>query len=223
MFKKILVVEDIDTINLGIKTVLESTLDAPDVRVTKYCDEAILKVKKAQLDNAPFELIITDLSFKEDHRTAQLRSGEDLICAIRKEQPDVPIIIYSIENRPYRIKSLFENFSICAYVEKSRESCTELMDAINICSIDANTYISPQLAHILKEPVLFEIDDHDVELMRYLAEGYTQNEISEMFKAGGKVSSSMSSIEKRINKLKIYFQANNTIHLISVAKDFGII
>ncbi|RZJ64471.1 MAG: response regulator transcription factor [Flavobacterium sp.] len=223
MFKKILVVEDIDTINLGLKTSLESHLDSADVRTTKYCDEALLKVKRAKMEHAPFNLIITDLSFKEDHRAAQLLSGEDLISAIRKEEPDVHIIVYSIENRPYRIKSLFDNFNICGYVEKSRESSSELIEAITICSVDSNTYISPQLAHILKEPVLLEIDDHDIELMRYLAEGYTQNEISEIFKAGGKVSSSMSSIEKRINKLKIYFQANNTIHLISVAKDFGII
>ena len=31
-----------------------------------------------------------------------------------------------------------------------------------------------------------------------------------------------STIEKRIGKLKDYFKANNTVHLISIAKDLGI-
>jgi hypothetical protein len=32
-----------------------------------------------------------------------------------------------------------------------------------------------------------------------------------------------SSIEKRINKLKIYFKANNNVHLIAIAKDLGLV
>ena len=35
--------------------------------------------------------------------------------------------------------------------------------------------------------------------------------------------SSLSSIEKRLNKLRIDFKANNAIHLVSTAKDLGLI
>lgn len=222
MFKKILIVEDVDSINIGLKTILENNMVA-DIRSTKYCDEAFLKVRKALYEEAPFELIITDLSFKIDHREAKLTSGEELIEAIRGEQPYVPIIVYSIEDRAYRIKSLFDKHAINAYVGKSRESGAELLDAIALCYKGEGFFISPHLSYILKDCSLLEIDDHDIELLKHLAEGYTQPEISDIFKIKGFASSSTSSIEKRINKLKIYFKAHNAIHLISIAKDLGVI
>lgn len=222
MFKKILIVEDVDSINIGLKTILENNM-AADIRSTKYCDEAFLKVRKALYEAAPFELIITDLSFKIDHRDAKLTSGEELIEAIRREQPSVPIIVYSIEDRAYRIKSLFDKHVINAYVGKSRESGAELLDAVAQCQKGDGFYISPHLAYVLKDCSLIEIDNHDIELLKFLASGYTQPEISEIFKTKGYAWSSTSSIEKRINKLKIYFRAHNAIHLISITKDLGVI
>jgi hypothetical protein len=48
----------------------------------KYCDEALLKIKKV-LNDQPYELLISDLSFKADHNKNQLNSGEELIQAVR--------------------------------------------------------------------------------------------------------------------------------------------
>lgn len=224
MYKKILIVEDVDSINIGLKTILENSMGTDaDIRSTKYCDEALLKVRRAIFENAPFDLIISDLSFKADHREAKITNGEDLIEAINREQPTVAIIIYSIEDRTFRIKSLFEKYKINAYVGKSRESGTELLEAIQHCKTKNSIYVSPHLAYVLKDPSLLEIDDHDIELLKYLSDGHTQTEISDILRKKGIASSSTSSIEKRINKLKIFFKANNTIHLISIAKDLGII
>jgi alpha-tubulin suppressor-like RCC1 family protein len=47
-------------------------------------DEALLKVKKANLDGTPFQLLISDLSFKEDHQLNKLNSGEELIAAVKR-------------------------------------------------------------------------------------------------------------------------------------------
>ncbi len=224
MYKKILLVEDVDSVNIGLKSILETNMcTGTDIRSTKYCDEAYLKVKKALFEQAPFELIITDLSFRNDYRETKIQSGEELIEAIRKEQPDVPIIVYSIEDRAFSIKSLFDKHKINAYVGKSRESGIELIDAIKNFINAGKTYVSPHLAYILKDPTLLEIDDYDVLLLKHLSNGYTQPEISDMFRNMGMASSSTSSIEKRINKLKIFFKANNAIHLISITKDLGII
>ena len=46
MFKKVLIAEDIDSINYGIEKVLEVI---PGVQTThaKYCDEALLKIKNS--------------------------------------------------------------------------------------------------------------------------------------------------------------------------------
>ncbi|MGC1633782.1 MAG: response regulator, partial [Gelidibacter sp.] len=34
---------------------------------------------------------------------------------------------------------------------------------------------------------------------------------------------SLSSIEKKLNKLRIQFKANNAIHLVAIVKDLGLI
>lgn len=221
MYKKILIVEDIDSISLGVKSVIEKHVNA-DIRYTKYCDEACLKIHKAILEGEPFDLLITDLSFKEDHREARLKSGEELIAAVRDIDTDIPILVYSIEERPYKIKMLFETWYINAFVNKGRDSAHDIVEALNSLYVGAK-YVSPHLAYIFKKNAFIEIEENDVLLLKYLSEGLTQSEISEVLKKKGLSSSSTSSIEKRLNKLKIYFKAHNTIHLIATVKDIGII
>jgi DNA-binding NarL/FixJ family response regulator len=222
MFTKILVSEDIDSISLGVVTLLQKNFPA-DIRSAKYCDDALLKIKRAIYENEPYDLLITDLSFKADYRDEKIASGEELIKAVKKEQPDLKIVVYSIDDKPYKIKSLFDEHSIQAFVAKGRESATELIEAIETISTGNDIYISPQLSHIARDMAVLEIDEHDILLLEYLSKGLTQPEISGLLKTAGKTSASTSSIEKRINKLKIYFKAHNTIHLIAIVKDMGLI
>jgi len=221
MFKKILIVEDIDSISIGVTTLLESNFDA-DIRSTKYCDEALLKLKKAYNENDPFDLVITDLSFQDSQRETKISTGEDLIYQIKREQPFIRIIAYSVDDKPFRIKSLFDSYRIDGFVAKGRESVTELIDAVTLIYNTGEKYISPQLAYILKD-FSHHIDEDDIELLICLSNGMTQSEISDTFRNQLKKTSSTSSIEKRLNRLKLNFKANNTIHLISIAKDIGLI
>ncbi|MES2486267.1 MAG: response regulator, partial [Bacteroidota bacterium] len=115
MFKKILVAEDIDSIGMGLKILLES-MNVQTINYAKYCDEAFLKLKKAYLDNDPFELIITDLSFSSGNRDNILASGGDLINAIKEQNWPVKIIAYSIEERGYKIRHLLNECNIDGYV-----------------------------------------------------------------------------------------------------------
>lgn len=219
MFKKILFAEDIDMINIAICQVLEQ-LDA-EIQHTKYCDDALLKLRKANLDKVPFDLVVTDLSFEDDHREVILKSGEDLIKNIRLLQPDVPILVCSVEDKNYRIKSLFEHYKINAFVHKSRKTVTELKTAIEKLS-KGESYISPDMQHVLRDKSINEIDDYDIQLIRQLAFGIPQEKMDTKFKELGIFPNSKSTIEKRISKLKDYFKANNTIHLVAIAKDLGI-
>lgn len=221
MFKKILIIEDIDSINFGITAVLEKNFPV-EVHCSKYCDDGLLKVKKANQDNASFDLIITDLSFKEDYREAKITTGEELINAINHEQPDIKIIVYSVEDKLFLIKSLFESKKIKAFVAKGRESSSELLDAI-AALYNGDTYISPQFSNVFKEQLFLELDKYDVEVLRMLSEGFTQEDISKIFKQKAFPSASTSSIEKRINKLKFFFKAHNSIHLVAITKDLRLI
>ena len=68
-----------------------------------------------------------------------------------------------------------------------------------------------------------EIDDFDIQLLKQLANGHSQEEISTHFKNNKISPSSLSSLEKRLNKLRIEFKANNAIHLVAIVKDLGLI
>lgn len=88
MFKKVLVAEDLDSISITIVQVLED-LKIPCIDHVKYCDDALIKIRKAIIDNDPYDLLISDLSFKSDHRKVNISSGEKLIEAINEFQPSI--------------------------------------------------------------------------------------------------------------------------------------
>ena len=222
MFTKVLIAEDLDTISIAIVQALEK-LNITEIHHSKYCDEAYLKIKKALHDNVPYDLVISDLSFKIDHREEKLSSGEELIEAIKKVQPDIKTIIFSIEDKSFRIKSLFNNLGINAYVCKGRDSIQELQAAILRIYNNQDTKVSNEVALALRDKTLFEIESYDITLLKSLAKGQTLDEISSEFKDSGIQPSGTSSLEKRINRLKIYFKANNNVHLIAISKDLGLV
>ncbi|WP_191861057.1 response regulator transcription factor [Hanstruepera ponticola] len=221
MFKKVIVSDDLVSMNLGMLTALE-TLKVKEVTPVQYCDDAYLKIKKAVLDNAPYELLITDLSFKKDHRDQKFESGEDLIKALHEEFPELKIIVYSIEDRIQKVRRLVKKFHAKAYVCKGRRGLIELSEAVK--SVYKNElYLSDQVSQALNKKSNLEIDDYDILLVKKLANGLSQDQISQLFKENDISPSSLSSIEKRLNKLRIQFKANNAIHLVAIVKDLGLI
>lgn len=220
MFKRILVAEDSDGFNIAVQDALgQLSLSATHSR---YCDDALLKAKKAIQDGTPYDLLITDLSFMPDHRETRLSSGEDLIEAVRKLQPKLQVIVFSIEDRSLRIQSLFKKQDIAAYVFKGRQSIPQLVHAIKEVS-GGKSYISPEVSAKLHDKSLDEIDDYDVMLLRQLATGNKTIDIATYFKTINLEPYSVSAIEKRINKLKVSFGAQNGVHLVSLAKDLKVI
>jgi DNA-binding NarL/FixJ family response regulator len=222
MFTKVLIADDIDFNDLGAAQILNE-LDVEEVQYAKYCDEALLKIKKAALDNQPYQLLISDLSFKADHNKNQLNSGEELIQAVRAIYPDIKIIVFSIEDRFHRIKLLFEDLQVNGYVLKGRNTMYDLKIAIQKAFNNQSENISAELQHLFQDKTTSEINDYDVLLIKNLSIGISQESMETVFKEAGITPNSKSSIEKHINKLKIYFKANNTVHLVSIAKDLGII
>ncbi len=222
MFQKVITVDDLDTINIAVVQALEE-LSISEIQHAKYCDEALLKIKRGLIENLPYDLLITDLSFKLDHRDEKLQSGEDLIKAVKKIQPTIKILVFSIEDKVHCIKNLIEKEGINGYILKGRNSIPELKKGIqNIFSND-KVFLSPELNNALLDKSLIEIEPYDIELLRLLAKGLTQEEVSAQFKEVGIMPHGTSSIEKRINKLKIFFKANNNVHLIAIAKDLGLV
>lgn len=221
MFKKVLISDDLGSVNKGVLTVINS-LNIKDVDQAQYCDDAYLKIKKSYLENAPFDLLITDLSFIKDHREQKYPSGEALVIALKKEYPTLKIIVYTVEDRLQKVRLLINKHHTNGYVCKGRHGLLELAKAIHAV-YDNNIYLSPNVLQALNSKTNLEINDYDIELVRLLSNGLSQDEISLHLKESNISPSSLSSIEKRLNKLRIQFKANNAIHLVAIVKDLGLI
>ncbi|SHI73033.1 DNA-binding response regulator, NarL/FixJ family, contains REC and HTH domains [Mesonia phycicola] len=218
---KVIIAEDIKSIHLGLSSILEKFhIEKRDF--VQYCDDAYIMIKKAVKDNSPYDLLITDLSFAKDHREVNFLNGEDLIKAVKNENKNIKILVFSIEDRLHKIEYFFNHLEIDAYVCKGRNDQKDLEKAIKAIN-QGNKYFSKSLSNLYTNKCHQEIDNYDIELLRMLEQGYNQSEISKIFKRKKVSPSSTSTIEKRINNLKNYFKAKNTINLIAKSKDLGII
>jgi DNA-binding NarL/FixJ family response regulator len=221
MYSKVLIVDDHDAISKSVQQVL-TACHVETIEITQYCDDAFLKVKRAALDGANYDLVITDLSFKKDHRSTDLESGEDLIAALRQEFPQLPIIVYSMKDQLQKVRLLINQYGINAYVCKDRKGARELLEALKAVS-QHKRFLSPQVRPALSPKNDLEIYDYDIQLLTLLSKGLSQDEIRHNFQANNITPNSLSTIEKRLNKLRVQFKANNAIHLVATAKDLGLI
>ncbi|HEA30559.1 MAG TPA: response regulator transcription factor [Leeuwenhoekiella sp.] len=221
MFKKAIIAEDLGWNTKRIEQQLVN-MGVEEIVITEYCDDAHLKFLKALKEDKPFDLLIADLSFKQDHREQKLKSGDELIATLRQYPCTIKIIVFSMEERLQRIRTLFEEQHIDAYVFKSRRSLEDLEKALHAIEREER-YISPQVAAALDKQQSLDIEDYDILLLKKLAEGYSNKEISDLFKKKALSPSGVSSIEKRLNRLRLQFKATNAVHLVAVVKDLGLI
>ena len=57
MFRKVLIAEDIDSINIAVIQAMKD-LRITQIEHAKYCDDALLKIKKALLDKRTLKNIV---------------------------------------------------------------------------------------------------------------------------------------------------------------------
>lgn len=221
MFNKVLVAEDMDSVNHAVSVVLQK-IGITDIVHAQYCDEAYLKAKKAFLNEVPFELLICDLSFKSDHREEKIKSGRDLVALLKQEQPELKVIINSVEDNPQMVKALWESGYIEGYVCKDRHGMQELEKAVRQLTL-GKTYMCAKIEKALKNNHLYLLSNYEISLLNHLANGLTQEEIQQKFREENIKATSKSSIEKRLKELRENFKANTTPHLISIVKDLRII
>lgn len=217
MFKKVLIAEDQDTTHRGVESILKEIVAT--VQKTKYCDDALIKIKASVQENDPFELLITDLQFDEDHRDRDITIGEDLIVQAKKAIPNLKIIVFSVEKGIGRIKKLFEEYGINAFVAKGRDESLHIKKALKAVNAQ-KSYCTPRIKQLLRSvDDIDEIDKNDIKILNFLSRGLSQKQISETLIP----PCSLSRVEKNIGRLKVLLDAKNPVQLISLAKDRGII
>ncbi|WP_314241923.1 response regulator [Empedobacter tilapiae] len=219
MFKKVLIAEDFESFNISVQKVLKDlNVENPDYAF--YCDDAFLKVKKALHDKQPYDLLISDLSFEEDHREQNLKGGRELIEAVKAIQPDLKVIVFSVEKKADMVDNLFQNYKIDGFVAKGREDSKELKKAIKTV-FEGNIHIELAMKQNIKHKNTFEFTSYDITLVSLLSNGVLLKDIPFHLVEKEIKPSSKSSVEKRLSILKESLQVTSNHQLVAFFKDLG--
>lgn len=222
MFKKVLIAEDHETINYSIQKTLEELEIPHDSRnYVYYCDDAIKRIKKALAEDKPYELLITDLSFEDDVPGQQITTGQALIAAAREIQPNLKILIFSIENRASVAQSLFKELNIDAFVPKARRDAQDLKLAVQTV-YNGSKHLSANLKKDLEEKH-HKFTEFDTEMVFLLSQGVLQKDVPIYLKQKNIKPNGLSSVEKRLSSIKTKLNIFNNEQLIAYCKDKKII
>lgn len=221
MFKRVLIAEDHESVSISVQKTL-ADLEIERSEYTYYCDDALMHIKKSLNQDQPFDLLITDLSFEEDHRPQKIAGGMELISAVRELNPSLKVLVFSAENKAAMIDSLFKDFGINGFVRKARHDSKELKLAIEAIAQD-KTYLSSDLKKTVKQKNSYEFSDYDITVISLLAQGMLQKEIPTYLQQNNIKPSGLSSLEKRLNLMKEALEFSKNEQLVAYCKDFGII
>lgn len=221
MFKKILIAEDHESINLSVQKTLEE-LNIPNVDYVYYCDDALAKIQKSIRESEPYDLLITDLYYEEDHREQNIKDGRDLIQKIKEIQPSLKVIVFSAEHKSGIIDSLFKEYHINGYVRKARNDSKELKKSIASVYINEN-YLSLDLKQEIKKLNNYEFSAYEITLVSLLSKGILQKNIPAHLQEKNIKPYGLSSIEKKLNSLKEDLEITSNEQLVAFCKDIGII
>jgi two-component system capsular synthesis response regulator RcsB len=220
-FNKVLIAEDYESTSMSVRKIILE-LGITNHTYTYYCDEALMHIKKNLDTDAPFDLLITDLSFVPDHREQHLKDGRELVQAVRELQPDLKILVFSAEHKAESIDALFRDLKINGYVRKARHDAQELKLAIEAISND-KTYVSQDLRLSIRKKNTHEFSKFDITIISLLSKGMLQKDIPDYLQQKEIKPSGLSSIEKRLNLMKESLGFTKNEQLVAYCKDFGLI
>ncbi|MXV14285.1 response regulator transcription factor [Hufsiella ginkgonis] len=221
MFKSVLIAEDQEFVNISLRKAFED-LGIREPGSAYYCDEALKKIKIGIRTGRPYELLITDLSFEEDHCVQELSDGMELIAAARQAQPDLKVLVFSAEDKPAVIERLFAVLGINGYVRKSRGDSQKLKDAIESI-YKGSRYFPSDIRQAIKQKNAYAFNEFEILIIRLLSQGKTQKEIPCYLQENKIYPQSLSSVEKHLNNIKTVLGFSNNEQLIAYCKDMGII
>jgi two-component system capsular synthesis response regulator RcsB len=221
MFEKVLIAEDHESSNISVRKALED-LGVLNSDYVYYCDDALSRISAAIRYKEPYDLLITDLSFEEDHIPQKISNGKELIVAARKLQPGMKVLVFTAEGKPALIDQLFKELAVDAFVRKARRDVTELKSALE--AIAANRkYLSTGLRESLKHSNSYDFKEYDITLIRLLSTGMLQKDIPLYLQQQQIKPSGLSSVEKRLNQIREALNFTKNEQLVAFCKDMGVI
>jgi two-component system, NarL family, captular synthesis response regulator RcsB len=221
MISKVLIAEDHESANLSVQKTLEE-VGMPQTDYVYYCDDALAKIVQGKKTGQPYDLLITDLYFEEDHCKQKIIDGKALIAVARNVQPDLKVMVFSAERRVAVVETLFTTYDIDGYVRKARGDTKELKSAIDKINNDQR-YLPWWFINTIKHKNTYEFSSWDIAVITLLAQGIRQKEMSIRLRQNKIHPSGLSSIEKGLKHIREAFEFTNNEQLIAYCKDIGIV
>ena len=221
MFEKVLIAEDYESSNLSVRKALED-IGISNSDYVYYCDDALVRISNAVKSGESYDLLITDLSFEEDHIPQNISNGTDLIRAVRQLQPYIKVLVFSAESKALLIDQLFKELSIDAYVRKARRDVAELKLALDAVG-NNRKYLSIGMRQSIKETNSYDFKEYDIVLITLLSKGMLQKDIPNYLSEHQIKPLGLSSVEKRLNYIREALNFNKNEQLVAFCKDIGVI
>jgi len=215
---KILLVEDHMVVRNGIKLLLESQDGFEVVGEASNGKEALQFLNS----NPVPDIVLTDISMEE-------MDGIELLHELKKQYPSIKVVILSMLNQINYVVEAFES-GLAGYLVKN-VGYNELLFGLNHIA-NGGRYMSEEIAMILLEQVRsgqsyaqvsgelqtdFDISDRELEVLKLIAEGYTNIEIAD------KIFLSKRTVEGHRQNLIDKAGVKNTAHLVKFAFERGIL
>ncbi|MDR6569257.1 response regulator [Chitinophaga ginsengisegetis] len=221
MITKVLIAEDHESVNISLQKTLEE-LAITDIAHAYYCDDALYRITQAVKAERSFDLLITDLSFAQDDHKQLLSGGTELIAAAREVQPDLKILVFSLESRQVVIDLLYNKYDVDGFVLKARNDVQSLKEAINEIARHRRYYPN-HIRQLNNKKNAYSFSEFDITIITLLAQGMLQKDIPAHLQLNGIKPSGLSSIEKRLNQMKDALGFTKNEQLVAHCKDLGAI
>ncbi len=221
MFKKILIAEDHDTENFAVQVTLRD-LGVVDPDYVYYCDHALAWIKNAIRAGEPYDLLITDINFKDDGFTQEIKDGLSLIKAIKSVQRDIKVVVMTVQEMTPAIHEMVKANQIDGYVLKARRGREHLKEALQMV-YQGRIYQSADNKKTIHNQNSFEFSQLDLQIVDLLYQGIPQYRMPDILKQLGAKASSLSTIEKRLNLMKESLGFTNNGQLIAHCRDAELI
>jgi len=220
MFKNVLIAEDHQSANISVRKIL-GDLNIP-ADYAYHCDTALTKIRIRLRQDEPFDLLITDLFFDDDGQPQELSGGAALISAARQLQPGLKVLVFSSENKATVIEDLFGTLQIDGFVGKGRNDAEELRSAIDKIA-KGQRHLPLRFRSAIKQKNAYEFSDLDIAIITQLAEGMLQKNIPAYLEQNNIGPFRLSSIEKRLKRIRDVLAFSKNEQLVAFCKDMGII
>lgn len=206
---RVLLVDDHDLVLQGLKRILEFAV--PEIKM--ICKASSGKEALSLIDIQPFELFLLDVELPDI-------SGIDLIASIRKKQPKARIMVNTMHEEIWFVRSLLQ-CNPDAILFKSIDS-RQVIDAVHAV-LQGKKYFCPYVERVRmqlrsqEKSCKNELTLRELDVLKLLSEGKSTQEIAR------ELCVSANTVDTHRRHLMEKLDARNVVDLVVIAISKGII